>query len=110
MPRGKKHTAEQIIGQLREAEVELARGKTVPEVVRKLGVTEQTYYRWKREYGGLRTDQAKRLKDLERENARLKRLLTGVHIGTAKEMVHVQNSDIHASNGVIHVIDKVILP
>ena len=60
MPRGKKHTAEQIIGQLREAEVELARGKTVPEVVRKLGVTEQTYYRWKREYGGLRTDQAKR--------------------------------------------------
>jgi transposase-like protein len=56
MPRGKKFTAEQIIGKLREAEVELARGKTVPEVVRKLGVTEQTYYRWKREYGGLRTD------------------------------------------------------
>ena len=52
MPRGKKFTAEQIIGKLREAEVELARGKTVPEVVRKLGVTEQTYYRWKREYGG----------------------------------------------------------
>jgi putative transposase len=75
MPRGKKFTAEQIIGKLREAEVELARGKTVPEVVRKLGVTEQTYYRWKREYGGLRTDQAKRLKDLEKENARLKRLL-----------------------------------
>ena len=48
----------------------------MPEVVRKLGVTEQTYYRWKREYGGLRTDQAKRLKDLENENARLKRLLT----------------------------------
>jgi len=54
MARGKKFTAEQIIGKLREAEVELARGKTVPEVVRKLGVTEQTYYRWKREYGGLR--------------------------------------------------------
>ncbi len=52
MPRGKKFTAEQITGKLREAEVELARGKTVPEVVRKLGVTEQTYYRWKREYGG----------------------------------------------------------
>jgi putative transposase len=75
MPRGKKFTAEQIIGKLREAEVELARGKTVPDMVRKLGVTEQTYYRWKREYGGLRTDQAKRLKDLEKENARLKRLL-----------------------------------
>jgi len=52
MPRGKKFTAEQIIGKLREAEVELSRGKTVPKVVRKLGVTEQTYYRWKREYGG----------------------------------------------------------
>jgi len=51
MPRGKKFTAEQIIGKLREAEVGLAQGKTVPEVVRKLGVTEQTYYRWKREYG-----------------------------------------------------------
>ncbi|NDC73649.1 MAG: hypothetical protein EBZ62_09465 [Sphingobacteriia bacterium] len=49
MPRGKKYTAEQIIGKLREAEVELARGKNVPDVVRKLGVTEQTYYRWKRE-------------------------------------------------------------
>ena len=75
MPRGKKFTAEQIIGKLREAEVWLAQGKTVPEVVRKLGVTEQTYYRWKREYGGLRTDQAKRLKDLGKENARLKRLV-----------------------------------
>jgi transposase-like protein len=75
MPRGTKFTAEQIIGKLREAEVGLAQGKTVPEVVRKLGVTEQTYERWKREYGGLRTDQAKRLKDLEKENARLKRLL-----------------------------------
>ena len=73
MPQGKKFTAEQIIRKLREAEVGLAQGKTVPEVVRKLGVTEQTYYRWKREYGGLRTDQAKRLKDLEKENARLKR-------------------------------------
>ena len=75
MPRGKKFTAEQIIGKLREAEVWLAQGKTVPEEVRKLGVTEQTYYRWKREYGGLRADQAKRLKDLGKENARLKRLV-----------------------------------
>jgi putative transposase len=55
MPRGKTFTAKQIIGKLREAEVELARGKTVPEAVRTLGVAEQTYYRWKREYGGLRT-------------------------------------------------------
>lgn len=61
MPRGTRFTAEQIIGRLREAEVEFARGKTVPEMVRKVGVTEQTHDRWKREYGGLRTDQAKRL-------------------------------------------------
>ncbi len=58
---------------LREAEVELARGKKVPEGAKKIGVTEQTYYRWKKEYGGLRVDQAKRLKELERENERLKR-------------------------------------
>ena len=75
MPRGKKFTAEQVIGKLREAEVGLAQGKTVPEVVRKLGVTEQTYYRCKRGYGGLRTDQAKRLKDLEKANTRMRRFL-----------------------------------
>ena len=83
MPRGRKFTAEQIIGKLREAEVGLAQGKTVPEVFRKLGVTEQTYYRWKREYGGLRTDQAKRLKNLEKENARLKRLLADAELDKA---------------------------
>jgi transposase-like protein len=74
MPR-KRHTAEQIIGQLREAEVELAQGKTTGEVCKKLGVTEQTYYRWRKEYGGLRVDQANRLKELERENTRLKKLV-----------------------------------
>ena len=71
----KQYTAEQIITKLREAEVETARGMTVAEVVRKLGITEQTYYRWRREYGGLRLDQAKRLKELERENARLKKIV-----------------------------------
>jgi transposase-like protein len=71
----KRHTAEQIIAKLREAEVDLARGKTAVEVARKLGITEQTYYRWRKEYGGLRVDQAKRLKMLEKENARLKRLV-----------------------------------
>jgi transposase-like protein len=75
MPRGKKFTAEQVIGKLREDEVGLAQGKSVPDVVRKLGITEQTYYRRKREYGGLRMDQGQRLNDLEKENARLKRLL-----------------------------------
>jgi len=78
MPRAKKFTAEQIVGKFRE--VELARGKIVPEVVWKLGVTEQNYYRWKREYGGLRIDQAKRLKDREKENARLKRLLADAEL------------------------------
>jgi len=74
MPR-KRFTVEQIISKLREAEVELSRGLTVGQVCKKLEVTEQTYYRWRKEYGGLRTDQAKRLKELERENARLKKLI-----------------------------------
>ncbi len=69
----KRYTAEQIIGKLREAEVGLASGKRVAEVVRELGVTEQTYYRWRREYGGMKVSQARRLKELERENGRLKR-------------------------------------
>jgi putative transposase len=83
MPRGRKFTAERIIGKLREAEVGLAQRKTVPEVVRTRGVTEQTCDRWKREYGGLRTDQAKRLEDLERENARLKRFLADAELDKA---------------------------
>jgi putative transposase len=62
MPRGQKFKAEEIIAKLREAEVELPRGKKIPEVCKQIGVTEQTYYRWKKEYGGLRVDQAKRLK------------------------------------------------
>jgi len=74
MPR-KRHTPEQIIRKLREAEVELAKGQTTVEVVRKLGITEQSYSRWRKEYGGLRMDQAKRLKELEKENSRLKKLL-----------------------------------
>ncbi len=74
MPR-KRRTPEQIIRKLREAEVELSKGQTTVDVVRKLGITEQTDYRWRKEYGGLRMDQAKRLKELERENSRLKKLL-----------------------------------
>ena len=72
---GKRHKPEQIISKLREAEVELSKGVTVPEACRKIGVTEQTYYRWRAEYGGLRLDQAKRLKALETENSRLKKLV-----------------------------------
>ena len=66
-------SVQQIIGKLREAEVMLSQGRTVKEVSRELGVTEQTYYRWKKEYGGLKVSQARRLKDLERENSRLKK-------------------------------------
>ena len=65
MPRGKAEQAEVIIPKLREVEVEVGRGKTVAEAVKKIGVTEQTYYRWKKKYGGLRMNQAKRLKELE---------------------------------------------
>ena len=71
----KRHTAEQIIVKLRTAEIELAKGQSAVEVVRKLGITEQTYYRWRKEYGGLRLDQAKRLRELEKENGRLKKLV-----------------------------------
>ena len=69
----KRHTPEQIITALREAAVGLARGKSVKLMSRKLGITEQTYYRWRREYGGMKVSQARRLKELERENGRLKR-------------------------------------
>ena len=69
----KRHTPEQIITAVREAEVGLARGKSVKLISRELGITEQTYYRWRREYGGMKVSQARRLKELERENGRLKR-------------------------------------
>ena len=79
----KRHTTEQIISKLREAEVELAKGLKVPHVCKKLEVTEQTYYRWRKEYGGLRMDQAKRLRELEKENVRLKRLLAEAELDKA---------------------------
>jgi putative transposase len=69
----KRFTAEKIIGMLRESEVALAQGKKIGEVCRSLGISEQSYYRWRREYGGLKTTQAKRIKDLEQENSRLKK-------------------------------------
>ena len=83
MPRGNPEQAEQIIPKLREVEVELGRGKTVAEAAKKIGVTEQTYYRWKKKFGGLRIDQAKRLKELEKENSRLKRLLADAELDKA---------------------------
>jgi putative transposase len=71
----KKHTPEQIVKRLREAEMELAKGAIVCDVSRKLGVSEQTYYRWKQQYGGGQADQQVKLKELERQNARLKKIV-----------------------------------
>ncbi len=71
----KGYTPEQIIRKLREAEVFIAEGMNAVEASRKIGVTEQTYYRWRKEYGGMKVEQAKRLKELEKENIRLKRLV-----------------------------------
>ena len=72
----RQYSAEQIIVKLREAEVLLGQGQTVKQVSRHLGITEQTFYRWRKEYGGLKVSQAKRLKELERENARLRRAVS----------------------------------
>ena len=69
----KRYTAEQIIGMLREVEVEHSRGQKLGQICRNLGITEQTYYRWRREYGGMKVTQARRMKELEKENGRLKR-------------------------------------
>jgi transposase len=83
-----RHTPEQIIRKLREAEAKLASGTSVPEVARELGISEATFHRWKNRYGGMQTDSMKRLKDLESENARLKKIVAdqAVDISILKEM------------------------
>lgn len=75
MSQGKRKTPEQIINLLRESEVLLAQGQTVPQVCKQIGISTQSYYRYRQEYGGLKVNQAKRLKELEKENARLKKLV-----------------------------------
>ena len=77
----KRFSVEQIINHLREAEVLLSQGKTVGEVCPRIGVSEQSYYRWRREYGGLKVDQARRLRELEAENGRLKRAVADLTLG-----------------------------
>ena len=79
----KRYSSEQVISKLREAEVLLNKGSTVIEVSRKLGIAEQTYYRWRKDYGGMRVDQAKRLKELELENSRLKKLVADLSLDNA---------------------------
>jgi len=72
---GKRTEPEQIVRVLREAEADLAGGKTIAQVIQKLGISEQTFYRWRQRYGSMQVDEARRLRDLEAENARLKRLV-----------------------------------
>jgi transposase-like protein len=79
----KTYTPEQIINKLREAEILLNQGAKIGEACRKIGVTEQTYYRWRKEFGGMRIEQAKRLKTLEKENTRLKKLVADISLDNA---------------------------
>lgn len=77
------YSAEQIVNKLREADVLLSQGMIVKQVCKQISVTDKTYYRWRREYGGLKVDQARKLKDLEKENARLKKLVADLALDKA---------------------------
>ena len=79
----KRYSSEQIINKLREAELLINKGSTIGAASKKIGITEQTYYRWRKQYGGMHIEQAKRLKDLEKENARLKRLVADLSLDNA---------------------------
>ena len=79
----RRHAAEEIVNKLRQADVELSKGATIAQACKSIEVTDQTYYRWRREYGGLKVSQAKRLKDLERENSRLKKLVADLSLDKA---------------------------
>ena len=83
MARRRRYTAEQIITKLREAEVYISQGKTVKEASRMLEISEQTYYRWRREYGGMDVSQAKKLREVEKENTRLKKLVADLSLDNA---------------------------
>ena len=78
-----RHSPEQVIRKLREADVELAKGTPIPEICKALGVSEQTYYRWRNQFGGMKADEMRRLKDLEKENARLKALVADLALDKA---------------------------
>jgi transposase-like protein len=84
----KRHTPEQIVRMLRQAEAELAAGASVPEIAKRLGISEATFHRWRNQYGGMNTDAMKRLKELEKENARLKKIVAdqAVDIDILKEV------------------------
>ena len=99
--KGSKHTPAQIIEKLRVAEIELANGATMTQVTAKLGVTEKTYYRWRSQYGGMKAEEARRLKELEIENARLKRLVAdlSLDVHVMKEVAKKVSSAEHGGGG-----------
>ncbi len=104
----KKHSPEQILGKLREVEVALAKGETVARAVRQIGVTEQTYYRWRNEYGGLSIDQARKLKKLELENARLRRAVADLTLDKLilKEAAEGNFQALHVVENVLITFDR----
>ena len=91
----KRYTPEQIIRKLREAEVRISQGKTIPQAARQIGVVDQTYYKWRREYGGMRIDQAKRLKYLEKQNLQLKKIVADkeIDIQVLKETLNLESKN-----------------
>ena len=99
--KGSKHTPTQIIEKLRLAEIELANGATLAQATAKLGVTEKTYYRWRAQYGGMKAEEARRLKELEIENARLKRLVAdlSLDVQVLKEVTKKASSVEHGGAG-----------
>ena len=91
----KRYTPEQIIRKLREAEVMISQGKSISQAARQIGVVDQTYYKWRREYGGMRIDQAKRLKYLEKQNLRLKKIVADkeIDIQVLKETLNLESKN-----------------
>ena len=91
----KRYTPEQIIRKLREAEVMISQGKTISQAARQIGVVDQTYYKWRREYGGMRIDQAKRLKYLEKQNLQLKKIVADkeIDIQVLKETLNLESKN-----------------
>ena len=108
----RKHTAEQIINKLREAEVTISAGSTVAEASRQIGVTQQTFYRWRTEYVGLRIDQARRLKRLENENGRLRRAVAQGAVGTLMVVLVVPllREHLHLPEGIEDLLDREVVP
>jgi putative transposase len=105
---GKRHSPEQILRKLREVEVALSRGETVARAVRQIGVTEQAYYRWRNEYGGLSIDQAKKLKKLALENARFKRAVADLTLDKLilKEAAEGNFQALHVAESVLITFDR----